>query len=532
MLAAAAWLPFLRAPLTSDESGFLLLAEHWHPGTSLYGDYWVDRPPLLLWLFSLAGHLGPTSVSVAGVTAPGVKLLAAAASGVAVILTAVLARLVAPDAWGARGAAVVLTVALLSTRLFGMPEADGEVLAVPFVLLGLVGLVVALRRPWGRCAVMYAAGAGASAMAAALVKQNVIDVFVFAIVLAVLSRGRVPRLAERIAAFAAGAAAALVVTVGAAWTRGTSPVGLWDAIVVFRVRASVVIGASASVETRQRVTDLAIAFLASGGAVVLVVAATAVVARVVQARAAEARGPRMQATADQPAMRTPGMAWPVLAICAWELLGVAAGGSYWRHYLTGVLPGLVTMVAIARPGRWHKRVLTLAVAYTAAASLVVWVHQVASPRAVSPDAQVMSYLRQHAAPTDGVVVGFGHADIVAGSGLPSPYEYLWSLPARVRGPHLIQMRNVMAGPSAPRWIVVAGDSLDSWGLDAASAQRYLERHYTAQVAYGDWHIWQRQGRVPGDAEADKVLSRVRAATTAPDRCAVLRCTGSRLGTNG
>jgi hypothetical protein len=177
-------------------------------------------------------------------------------------------------------------------------------------------------------------------------------------------------------------------------------------------------------------------------------------------------------------------------------------------------------------------VLTLAVAYTAAASLVVWVHQVASPPAISPDAQVMSYLRQHAAPTDGVVVGFGHADIVAGSGLQSPYEYLWSLPVRVRDPNLTELRNVMAGPAAPRWIVVAGGSLDSWGLDAAAAQRYLERHYTAQAAYGDWHIWQRQGRVADDAEADKALGRVRAATTAPDRCLVLRCTGSRLGTNG
>ena len=39
---------------------------------------------------------------------------------------------------------------------------------------------------------------------------------------------------------------------------------------------------------------------------------------------------------------------------------------------------------------------------------------------------------------------------------------------------------------------MAGDTLDSWGLDANQAQEYLERRYVEQVTYGDWHIWQRQ----------------------------------------
>ena len=68
----------------------------------------------------------------------------------------------------------------------------------------------------------------------------------------------------------------------------------------------------------------------------------------------------------------------------------------------------------------------------------------------------MTYLRDHAAATDGVVVGFGHPDIVAGSGLTSPYENLWSLPVRVRDPHLAELRDVLAGPDHPHWVVVAG----------------------------------------------------------------------------
>ena len=41
-------MPFLARPLSPDEGGFLLVASQWEPGTSLYGHYWVDRPPLLM----------------------------------------------------------------------------------------------------------------------------------------------------------------------------------------------------------------------------------------------------------------------------------------------------------------------------------------------------------------------------------------------------------------------------------------------------------------------------------------------------
>ena len=486
LVTTAAWLPFLHSPLTSDESGFLLLAQHWSPGRSLYGDYWVDRPPLLLWLFSVAAHLGPTSATAAGVTAPGVKVLGALASGASVILVGVLARQLAPEGRWARRMAVVLAAALMSSPLFGMPETDGEVLAVPFVLLGLVCLVAALRRSWGWRVVVLAVGAGASGMAAALVKQNFIDVFVFAVVLVVLSRGRVSRLGGRVAALASGAAVMLGAAVAGARAQGTSVGGLWDAIVVFRIQASGLIGSSASEATLQRMTGLIVAFLASGAALVLAVSAATVLARMVRARRQAT-----PATAN-PAESVAGLAWPVVALVSWELCGAVLGGSYWLHYLTGLVPGLVLMIAVARPGLWSRRVLTMAVAYTAAAGLAVWVHHVATPAAVSSDAQVMSYLREHAQASDGVVVGSGHPDIVAGSGLQSPYEHLWSLPVRVRDPRLEELRDVMAGSSAPRWIVVAGDSLDTWGLHADDAQQYLERHYVERVSFGDWHIWQRE----------------------------------------
>lgn len=489
LVAMAAWLPFLDRPLTSDEGGFLMLAHQWHPGSSLYGDYWVDRPPLLLWLFSLADHLGHTRVTTFGVISPGVKVVGAAASGAAVVLTGVLASLVAPQASRSRHLAVALAVALLSSPLLGMPETDGELLALPFVLLGVVCSVIALRQPYGRRAVMFAAGAGASAMAAALVKQNVVDVFVFAGVAAVVLRGRVDRLSVRVAGFAAGASAVLGAALAGAWVRGTSATGLWDAVVVFRVEASAVIGSSASPATTERLSRLLEAFAGSGAAAVLLVAGPAVLAHLFRSRRAES------AEGDRP---TALLAYPVAALVGWELFGVVAGGSYWIHYLVGLVPGLVALAGIAADtavGRRSQRVLRLVVAYTAAATVAVWAQHLTTAVSASPDAQVMAYLRDHARATDGVVVGFGHADIVAGSGLAAPYEYLWSLPVRVRDRHLVELRRVMDGPTAPRWVVVAGTSLDTWGLDEAGAieaQQHLQEHYVDRVDYGDWHVWQRR----------------------------------------
>ncbi|MCW2785780.1 MAG: hypothetical protein JWP74_2297, partial [Marmoricola sp.] len=75
-------LPYLGAPAGSDEAGYLTIARQWHgAGPSLYGRYWVDRPPLLITLFQLAG---------AGL--PAVRLLGALAAAIAVLGIAAAAR--------------------------------------------------------------------------------------------------------------------------------------------------------------------------------------------------------------------------------------------------------------------------------------------------------------------------------------------------------------------------------------------------------------------------------------------------------
>jgi hypothetical protein len=57
--AALLRFPGLLHPLGSDESGFTLVARAWDPGPgTLYGPYWVDRPPTLVGFIRLSDALG------------------------------------------------------------------------------------------------------------------------------------------------------------------------------------------------------------------------------------------------------------------------------------------------------------------------------------------------------------------------------------------------------------------------------------------------------------------------------------------
>lgn len=59
LLALLMRLPLLGVPVYPDEGGYLLVAQHWDGGGPfMYGDYFVDRPPLLFVPFRLAEALG------------------------------------------------------------------------------------------------------------------------------------------------------------------------------------------------------------------------------------------------------------------------------------------------------------------------------------------------------------------------------------------------------------------------------------------------------------------------------------------
>jgi 4-amino-4-deoxy-L-arabinose transferase-like glycosyltransferase len=360
---------------------------------------------------------------------------------------------------------------------------------VPFVLGGSAALLASWRSRRHQAGWVWALAAGCSGAAAALVKQNVVDVFVLAIAVTLVSgRGRTWSDLFRLACVGSGAAVTALVAIGYAWSRGTDPAALWDAVVTFRFDATSVIRSSANAATGMRFQHLLRELLVSGAPVVVLAAAWRM------------RGP---APPPLPGSGTgllptpaaaPDLRWPAAAVLAWELIAVGMGGSYWSHYLIGIVPGLILVVVAAGQRSPDIRTASWWIAPALTwATLVAIVGVITLGTRFSPghgvDAQTVAYLRSHDAVGDTIVVAFGHPDIVEETGMSSPYPELWSLPVRVRDNQLRQLNGVLAGPSRPTWVVVSGETLTTWGVDTAVAQATLEHGYREVAVTDTYRIY-------------------------------------------
>ena len=475
-VVVAGRLPFVARPTSPDEGGYLLVGSQWHAGTSVYGDYWLARPPLLVGINELAAALGGTFALRA------IGLLAVVSS---VLLAAAISREVsrAADAGAATVAqlAPMAVVAIfMTTPLFGTTHVDGELLAAPFVLGGVLAFLRASAARDRAVAARWALVAGAAATSAAMVKQNSIDVFVFVaacLVVRLVQGDRRP--ARRLAAlFAAGALAAAAVILGMAALRGTGLGDLWDSVVTFRFQAASEISSSAPDVNAVRLRTLVLAALASLAPVVVAVLAWQ------SRRGLSSRGARSSGLLD--------LRWPAYALLAWEVVSVAGGGSYWLHYLLDLVPGITVLaVAAAQRPPSARRALTWTLAAAALSTgIATGVDAVRGPDYAS-DAATIGYLRDHARPGDTAVVAFGHPNILWDTRLTSPYEQLWSLPVRVRDPDLSELGGLLASPAAPTWVVVAGSDLYSWGISAGHADHLLEAGYhrvAVESPYVIWHV--------------------------------------------
>jgi hypothetical protein len=454
LAAGVVWLPFAGRDLSPDEGGLLILAGQWSPGSSLYGDYFVDRPPMLVALFSLADQLGGSAWALRSL---GI---------LAVVATVLLAGAVGRAAAPGRLAPVLpaATAAILATTpLFGGTVVNGELLGLPFLVGGSAAAILAMRAARTRSALLWGLVAGAAGASGALVKQSLVDVFVLVAVLALVQRRARPLLGV-----ACGALSVVAATTWAAYLRGTHPGDLWDAVVVFRQQAAAVIASSATGSTGARLGGLLVALVLSGAPLVAAVLARALA---------------------RPTTEAPDLRWPAAAVLAGELAVVLGGGSYWLHYLMGLVPGLVLLAAAAGQRPLTRRT-PLVIAYGAAAAstaiALVWVGVRPIDR---PEEPVIAYLDAHARPGDTAVVAFGGANILEATGLHSPYPDLWSLPVRVHDPDLKRLTALLAGPDRPTWLVVAGTSLGTWGVDATSADTYLHHDYTPVTTAGDFTIY-------------------------------------------
>ena len=165
--------------------------------------------------------------------------------------------------------AAMIAAVWLVTPLTGSREVNGELLAAPMVVWGIVAATAALAPTVTTTrSRAYAAASGVAAMAALLVKQNFVDVAVLcALTLLVgLRRRQLPLSAATGFAAWFGAGAGGAVAVAAGWTvaHGTSLSGVLWAMYPLRVVAGEVIAASGNPGPSMRLSLLVTAWLLSG----------------------------------------------------------------------------------------------------------------------------------------------------------------------------------------------------------------------------------------------------------------------------
>src|SRR4051794_31983486 len=195
--------PWFHVPLGNDEGGLTYIARTWHGhGSFVYGDVFIDRPPLLLLLFRVAALTGGT----AAVRTIGVVL--------ALLLTLVV-TLLARELGGRRAVpwAALLAATLGSSVAIGAVFTPAELPAAGTSCSSVLALAVAHRRECGRMRLFFAAGA--LAVAALLFKQSFLDAVAagvaYFVAVTIFERPTWRSLSGRLAAYTAGAGAVIAV---------------------------------------------------------------------------------------------------------------------------------------------------------------------------------------------------------------------------------------------------------------------------------------------------------------------------------
>lgn len=449
-LALALRAPWLDAALGRDEGGLALVARSFHQaGPFAYGHLFLDRPPLLVELYRLAGIDGAT----------GVRLLGLAASMLLVLTTTLLAVRVAGRA-AAPWAAVIVALLTSSYALQSVFTPAELIAAVPSSA-SVLCLVAALEPERTRRRLPLLAGAGALAVAALLVKQSFGDALAaggVALALGAVGRGRLPvrETLRRAAAYLSGAAAmggAL-----AAWEHAVrTPDGsMYYALFGFRLDATAPLTHG---DLASRLDRLAQPALHSGLALALLLAL-----------------PGIALLRGRPLVRPVLAAWGLTA-----LAGVVLGGSYWPHYLIALAPvAAIGAAAILVRHRW--------LALVAVAAMLWPVARVALQDELrdTPDhyqgaaVTAAHYLRARAEPRQAAYVMYAKVNVLYYSGLRTPFPYNWSLMMRAAPRAQARLRHLLASPRRPAWIV-QWQSPTAFGLDRGGATRRLLRAHYREV---------------------------------------------------
>lgn len=432
--------PWFDGALGRDEAGVALVARNWHgSGPFAYGGWFLDRPPLLLALYRLAGD---------GTT--GIRLLGAAAASSIVVITTLLAvriggRRAAP--WAAVIAAV--TASSYAVRSVYTPA---ELLAAVPSSASLLLLLIALekRRLW------QFACAGALAGAALLIKQSFGDALIAGaaamVATKVIGTGWRETL-RRASAYAAGVAGVAIALVVWAAAERVSAHAVWYAMFGFRLDA---VSALSGPAAEGRLLGLWSPLRDSGLAIALVLALVGLFKLRIGALVRVV----------------------LLASLAAAVAGIVLGGSYWPHYLIALVP-----VTAAAAGALLGRYRWLGVVAICAIAIPTLLNAERTWRSDSVDTAqstartIGRYIHTRALPGQTVYVLYARVNTLYYAGIPAPFPYNWSLMMRAVPGAENRLRSFLASPDRPTWVVKA-DVTHSFGLDASGAtHRLLVQHY-------------------------------------------------------
>jgi 4-amino-4-deoxy-L-arabinose transferase-like glycosyltransferase len=446
VLAVILRAPYLWTPLGRDEGGVAYIARNWPAGHgSLYGSYWLDRPPLLVAWFKVAVLGGDL----------GVRVLGAMAAVALVVAIAALGRAVAGERAGR--IAGLLAALLTGSVAIEAVSTPGELLAAVPSALSVLCLVLAHRRREAR--LVFAAGALAAA--AVLTKQSFLDAGVAGLAFIAVSAGLERDLRVRWPlAYAAGAGIPLLALLVWQVTAQLPDGGFVYALAGFRIDALHALAGS-KIPLQERVTALAEPAVGSG----LVVVVPAAIAGLRLLRG------------DRVLLVTLG-AWLAAAV-----VGVLGGGSYWPHYLIELVPvGCVGAAVLLAASLGHVRfaILGAATALSLAVALAGAVYVARHPLR-QPELAVARYVRSRARPGDTQYVMYARANVAYYAGLPTPYPYQWSLMVRAVPGARERLQRLLASTRRPTW-VVEWQHPGRWQLDPGGRTAGLLRSGYRQAA--------------------------------------------------
>ena len=468
-LVLLARLSYVPKPLRNDEGGYLLIARQWHTGGEfMYGDYFVDRPPLLMLIFKVAALTEwDQALRVIAIPFALVFVLAGWRAG----------TLLGGPA-GGRWAAVVAAGIMCSPGL-AAEQADGELFGAALVMAALALALSAWHADSPRRRLWLAAAAGVVAASAPLIKQSLVEGLLFVAGLVVL--GLWGSGADRRRALLFGAAAAagalLPLALFVLWLAMASitPADAWHDLVSSRGVAFDILWSTSPDDSIGRIGQLLVLGTLTG--LLPVVVTWLVAGRHGLGRAAAA-------------------AKLITPLLVFGIVGIASGGAYWPPYLLQLAPAAVLAAGAMAPSAsaaaaWMRRFAAMVAAAAVIGTVISTVVYATVPSAWYTQ-RIGEWLADSKAAGDTGFVVYGLPSILEAADMSSPYPHLWSAAMRTVDPEQDRLRATLAGPEAPEWIVhIIG--FDAWGIDDGSRLRDLvDQRYRVVAEVCGHRVWLRQ----------------------------------------